>query len=196
MGKEYLKLVLLLLVLTHHVDSVTIIRSLPGFEGPLPFDLETGYIGVGEAEEVQLFYYFIKSESNPEEDPLLIYLTGGPGCSSLTGFFLENGPLAIKTDGYNGGIPSLVTTTYSWTKVASIIYIDQPVWTGFSYSRTPLVDIPSDTGVAKTVHEFLQKWLGKHPDFVSNPFYVCGNSYSGKVVPAIVQEISKGIFSF
>ncbi|CAA7033557.1 unnamed protein product [Microthlaspi erraticum] len=192
MGKEDLKLVLLLLVLTHHVDSASIIRSLPGFEGPLPFELETGYIGVGEAEEVQLFYYFIKSERNPEEDPLLIWLSGGPGCSSLNGFLQENGPLAIKTDGYNGGIPSLVSNTYSWTKVASIIYLDQPVGTGFSYSRTRVVDIPSDTGAAKTVHEFLQKWLGKHPDFVSNPFYVTGNSYSGKVVPALIQEIFEG----
>lgn len=43
---------------------------------------------------------------------------------------------------------------------------------------------------------YVMQWLGKHPDFVSNPFYVCGNSYSGKVVPAIVQEISEGIFCF
>ncbi|XP_024011871.1 serine carboxypeptidase-like 7 isoform X3 [Eutrema salsugineum] len=197
MDKEYVKLLLLLLVLLHHVDSASIIRSLPGFEGPLPFELETGYIGVGEAEEVQLFYYFIKSERNPEEDPLLLWLSGGPGCSSLSGLLYENvkiaGPVTIKMDGYSGGIPSLVSTTYSWTKIANMIYLDQPVGSGFSYSKTPLLDdIPSDTGEAKRVHEFLQKWLDKHPDFVSNPFYVAGNSYSGKVVPAIVQEISKG----
>ncbi|KAG7533933.1 Alpha/Beta hydrolase fold [Arabidopsis thaliana x Arabidopsis arenosa] len=175
MGKEYLKLLILLLGLIHHVYSVSIIRYLPGFEGPLPFELETGYIGVGEAEEVQLFYYFIKSERNPNEDPLLLWLSGGPGCSSLFGLIFENGPVTIKIDGYNGGIPSLVSTPYSWTKVSNIIYLDQPVGTGFSYSTTPLVDIPSN-----------------HPDFVSNPFYVTGNSYAGKVVPAIVQEISKG----
>ncbi|XP_024011873.1 serine carboxypeptidase-like 12 isoform X2 [Eutrema salsugineum] len=193
MNIEYVKLLLLLLVLLHHVDSATIIRSLPGFEGPLPFELETGYIGVGEVEEIQLFYYFIKSERNPEEDPLVLWLTGGPGCSSLNALLFENGPLTIKMDGYNGGIPSLVSTTYSWTKIANMIYLDQPVGSGFSYSKTPLLDdVPSDTGEAKRVHEFLQKWLGKHPDFVSNPFYVTGNSYAGKVVPAIVQEISKG----
>ncbi|KAG7581654.1 Alpha/Beta hydrolase fold, partial [Arabidopsis suecica] len=160
MGSWIPKLLLLQLVLllTKHADSSSIIRYLPGFEGPLPFELETGYIGVGEEDEDQMFYYFIKSESNPEEDPLLLWLSGGPGCSSFTGLVYENGPLGFKVEAYNGSIPTLVSTTYSWTKVANIIYLDQPVGT----------------------------------EYFSNPFYAGGNSYSGKMVPVIVQEISNG----
>ncbi|WZZ29471.1 hypothetical protein YC2023_012872 [Brassica napus] len=174
----------------NHADGGSIVRYLPGFEGPLPFQIETGYIGVGEGEEDQLFYYFIKSERNPEEDPLLVWLAGGPGCSSFSGLVYENGPLGFKVETYNGSIPSLVSTTYSWTKVANIIYLDQPVGTGFSYSRNQLSDTPSDTEAAKRVNEFLRKWLVKHPEYFSNPLYVAGNSYSGIVIPAIVQEIS------
>ncbi|CAH2061421.1 unnamed protein product, partial [Thlaspi arvense] len=185
-------LILLLLVLGHHVDSASIVKFLPGFEGPLPFELETGYIGVGDEEELQMFYYFIKSENDPEEDPLLLWLNGGPGCSSLFGLLFENGPLALKFEVYNRSIPTLVSTTYSWTKMANIIYLDQPVGAGFSYSRTPLVDKASDTGEAKMIYEFLQKWLSKHQQFFSNPFYVTGDSYSGKIVPPLVQEISIG----
>ncbi|XP_033131152.1 serine carboxypeptidase-like 2 [Brassica rapa] len=200
MAKDYVSSVLksLLLILQlvflsqHQSASASIVKFLPGFEGPLPFELETGYIGVGEEEEVQLFYYFIKSERNPKEDPLLLWLSGGPGCSSIHGLLFENGPLTMKLEEYNGTLPSLVSTTYSWTKTTSIIFLDQPVGTGFSYSRTQLVDKPSDSGEAKRVHEFLQKWLGKHEEFISNPLYVGGDSYSGKVVPALVQEISKG----
>ncbi|XP_048591764.1 serine carboxypeptidase-like 2 isoform X1 [Brassica napus] len=224
MAKDYVSSVLksLLLILQlvflsqHQSASASIVKFLPGFEGPLPFELETGYIGVGEEEEMQLFYYFIKSERNPEEDPLFLWLSGGPGCSSISGLLFENGPLTMKLEEYNGTLPSLVSTTYSWTKVTtqkkvinfirpsqytltyhfpqttSIIFLDQPVGTGFSYSRTQLVDKPSDSGEAKRVHEFLQKWLGKHEEFISNPLYVGGDSYSGKVVPALVQEISKG----
>ncbi|XP_056843164.1 serine carboxypeptidase-like 12 isoform X5 [Raphanus sativus] len=188
---KLLLLLLLLFVLSHHVDSGSIVKFLPGFEGPLPFELETGYIGIGEEEDIQLFYYFIKSEKNPKEDPLLIWLNGGPGCSSLLGLLFENGPLAFKFEVYNGDLASLVSTTYSWTQVANIIFLDQPVGSGFSYSRTPL-DKTSDTNEVKMIHEFLQKWLSKHPQFFSNPFYVIGDSYSGKIVPALVQKISKG----
>ncbi|XP_019083740.1 PREDICTED: serine carboxypeptidase-like 10 isoform X3 [Camelina sativa] len=186
---------LLLLFLSHHVYSGTIVKFLPGFEGPLPFELETGYIGIGEEENIQVFYYFIKSEKNPKEDPLLLWLDGGPGCSSLGGLLFENGPLALKSEVYNGITPSLVSTTYSWTKVAemaNIIYLDQPVGAGFSYSRTP-IGKTSDTIEVKRIHDFLQKWLSKHPQFISNSFYVTGDSYSGMIVPALVQEISKGV---
>ncbi|KAF8085778.1 hypothetical protein N665_0648s0029 [Sinapis alba] len=227
MAKDYVssvpKFLLLLLILYHSAaDSTSIIKHLPGFDGPLPFELETGffflilkklylyrhvcyefgelivcdlkrYVGVGEQEEVKLFYYFIKSERNPEEDPLLLWLSGGPGCSSISGLLFENGPLTVKLEVYNGTLPSLVSTTYSWTKISSILYVDQPVGTGFSYSsRTQLPNKPSDSGEVKRIHEFLHKWLGKHPEFFSNPFYVGGDSYSGMVVPALVQEISKG----
>ncbi|WZZ42344.1 hypothetical protein YC2023_038603 [Brassica napus] len=198
MGNKLLLLPLLPLV--HAYSGESTVRYLPGYQGPLPFELETGfcpsspthlpymYIGVGEAEESQFFYYFIKSERTPAEDPLLIWLTGGPGCSSISAFLLENGPLAFNTESDSGNIPSLVSTTYSWSKVANIIYLDQPVGTGFSYSRNPLANIPSDTRSAKLVPEFVHKWLAKHPEYFYNPFYVTGNSYAGKVVPAITQQ--------
>ncbi|EOA27141.1 hypothetical protein CARUB_v10023242mg [Capsella rubella] len=184
-------LFLVLVLLSRHAYSGSIVKFLPGFEGPLPFELETGYIGIDEEENVQFFYYFIKSDKNPKEDPLLIWLNGGPGCSCLSGLFFENGPLAFKSEVYNGSVPSLVSTTYSWTKTANIIFLDQPVGSGFSYSRTP-IGKTSDTHEVKRIHEFLQKWLRKHPQFSSNPFYVVGDSYSGMIVPALVQEISKG----
>lgn len=102
---------------------------------------------------------------------------------------MHAGPLFFNIESENGDIPSLVSTTYSWTKVENTIYLDQPAGTGFSYSRNSLAEIPSDTR-SKLVNEFVHNRLAKHPEYYFNPFYVTGNSYSGVVVSAIVQEIS------
>ncbi|BFG18235.1 hypothetical protein CerSpe_045080 [Prunus speciosa] len=98
--------------------SPSLVKSLPGNHGPLPFELETGYVGVGEAEEVQLFYYFVKSERKAEEDPLMLWLTGGPGCSPVTAFLYVIGPLNFEIELYNGSLPTLILNPYSWTKGA------------------------------------------------------------------------------
>ncbi|XP_055810742.1 serine carboxypeptidase-like 2 isoform X3 [Solanum dulcamara] len=180
-----------------HVQSLpensSIVEFLPGFDGPLPFYLQTGYIGVGKSEEVQLFYYFVKSESNPRKDPLLLWLTGGPGCSSFTGLAYEVGPLDFGQKAYNGSLPILVSSPYSWTKFASILFLEQPAYTGFSYATTSEAYNRTDLQECDLVYEFLRKWFMNNPEFNSNPFYVCGDSYSGITVPVIVQLISDGI---
>ncbi|XP_058068694.1 serine carboxypeptidase-like 18 [Magnolia sinica] len=175
------------------VVSQSTVRTLPGFSGPLPFHLETGYVGVGELEENQLFYYFVESEKNPKEDPLLLWLTGGPGCSAWSGFAFQVGPLKYDHLPYHGGIPTLILNPYSWTKVSNIIFLDSPGGTGFSYSNSSKVHMPSDTRWAKEAHEFLRKWLINHPQFHSNPLYIAGDSYAGKIAPIIAQEISNAI---
>ncbi|KAK1425310.1 hypothetical protein QVD17_20661 [Tagetes erecta] len=90
--KSLISLLIVLLTLQSQPStSQSIVTSLPGYPGPLPFKLETGYVGIGEKEEAQLFYYFVESERNPDEDPLIFYLTGGPGCSAVITFFYQIG---------------------------------------------------------------------------------------------------------
>ncbi|KAH0694163.1 hypothetical protein KY285_021260 [Solanum tuberosum] len=176
------------------------VKFLPGFQGPLPFELETGYIGVGDSDDVQLFYYFIKSESNPKSDPLILWLTGGPGCSALSGLLFEIGPItfepveygAFKPAEYNGSFSSLVLNPHTWTKVASFIFLDLPVGTGFSYARTSAARQSDDLQASDHAYQFLHKWFNDHPEFLRNPFYVAGDSYSGISVPIISQLIANG----
>ncbi|KAF8038448.1 hypothetical protein BT93_B1097 [Corymbia citriodora subsp. variegata] len=134
-----------------------IVESLPGFPGHLPFILETGYVGVGELEEVQLFYYFIESERSPEDDPLLLWLTGGPGCSALSGLLFEIGPLQFDYSNSSENRPVLKLNSYSWTKIAKIIFLDAPVGTGFSYATTWRAYNNSDMSSAAQSYEFLRK---------------------------------------
>uniref|UniRef100_A0A251SD06 Putative peptidase S10, serine carboxypeptidase, Alpha/Beta hydrolase fold protein n=1 Tax=Helianthus annuus TaxID=4232 RepID=A0A251SD06_HELAN len=153
---------------------------------------EGRYVGVDENEDAQLFYYFIRSESNPDDDPLMLWITGGPGCSSISGLLYEIGPIQFEAVRYNGSLPTLISTPYSWTKMASIIFLDIPVGTGFSYARTKWASRSTDTLLSVHAHEFMRKWFESHPEFVSNAFYVGGDSYSGIPVPIITQLISDG----
>ncbi|XP_020554812.1 serine carboxypeptidase-like 18 [Sesamum indicum] len=182
----------LLLLINATTSSQSIINTLPGFHGTLPFKLETGYIGVGEEDEVQLFYYFIESENDPQTDPLILWLTGGPGCSGFSGLVYEIGPLAFDLEAFDGSFPSFITNPYSWTKVANIIFIDSPVGTGFSYATTSEAYNTSDTKSVEQNYSFLRKWLSNHPEFVKNHLYIAGNSYGGKIVPMVALEIAKG----
>ncbi|KAL6270654.1 hypothetical protein ACE6H2_027565 [Prunus campanulata] len=173
-------------------SSSNIIKTLPGFRGDLPFKLETGYVGVGDLDDVQLFYYFIESERSPKEDPLLLWLTGGPGCSSFSSLVYEIGPIMFNYANSSGNEPTLVLNPYSWTKVNNIIFLDQPVGAGFSYAKSWQGYETGDISSAAHTYEFLRKWLEDHSQFLKNPLYITGDSYSGITVPVIVQEVSNG----
>ncbi|GAB4859312.1 hypothetical protein Ancab_010774 [Ancistrocladus abbreviatus] len=183
---------LLLLLLPNVGISKFVVETLPGYPGNLPFKLETGYIGVGELDEVQLFYYFIESERDPTGDPLVFWLAGGPGCSGFSALAYEIGPLSFNYSDFKGGMPTFELNKYSWTKVASIIFIDSPVGTGYSYSTTSEGYRTGDTLSARHAYTFLRKWLMDHPEFSANPLYIGGDSYSGIVVPIVVQQILDG----
>nr|GMC56199.1 serine carboxypeptidase-like 17 [Ipomoea batatas] len=122
----------------------------------------------------------------------MIWFSGGPGCSSLNGLIYEIGPITFAPVEYNGSLPTLLPNPYSWTKVASIIFLDFPVGTGFSYATTAAAHQSDTFQAAHQAYEFVLKWLTDHQEFKSNPFYVGGDSFGGKLVPVITQVISNG----
>ncbi|KAJ2998268.1 hypothetical protein HDV02_004688 [Globomyces sp. JEL0801] len=139
----------------------------------------TGYL---DYKDKHFFFWFFESKSKPESDPLVLWLNGGPGCSSLTGLFAEHGPCRINPHG-NGTLPF----EYSWNKNASMIYLDQPLNVGFSYSNGT---IPANSdNAAKDVLAFLQLFLSKYPKYSELPFHVTGESFAGHYIPAIANTI-------
>ncbi|KAF5444285.1 hypothetical protein F2P56_036771, partial [Juglans regia] len=85
-------LFILLLFSVNVAFSGTLVTSIPGFDGDLPFKLYTGYVTVGESE---MFYYFIESEGNPKLDPLMLWYSGGPGCSAFNGLIYQIGTVSF-----------------------------------------------------------------------------------------------------
>ncbi|KAF7092460.1 hypothetical protein CFC21_094943 [Triticum aestivum] len=187
------------LVLSPVDSSPVAITHLPGFDGPLPFSLETGYVEVDESNGAHLFYYFVESEKDPKGDPLLLWMQGGPGCSSLSGILYEMGPFRFDIQGYRRGRPTLLYRPETWTKVSNIIFIDSPIGSGFSYATTEEGFKSSDTKAVKMQVVFLKKWLHEHPQFLSNPLYVGGESYIVMIIPSLALEIhlsSKTLYTY
>lgn len=71
------------------------VKSLPGFHDRLDYEIYSGYLQ-GSTGNVQLHYVFVEAENNSDTAPLVLWLNGGPGCSSLLGMFTENGPLLVS----------------------------------------------------------------------------------------------------
>ncbi|KAK4793407.1 hypothetical protein SAY86_023842 [Trapa natans] len=179
----------LLLAFLGTAASQSIVEYLPGYSGKLPFKLETGYVSVDDSE---LFYYFIESQGNPMEDPIFLWLTGGPGCSSFSGIVYEIGPMEFDIQNYAGGLPRLRPYEYAWTKAASIIFVDSPVGTGFSYSTTAEGWYSSDSKSALQAYQFLRKWMLAHPKYLALQLFIGGDSYSGMIVPLVVKYVVQG----
>jgi cathepsin A (carboxypeptidase C) len=89
------------------------IHDLPGLESKPKFRQYCGYLNA--SEDRKLHYWFVESQSHPKTDPVILWLNGGPGCSSLEGLFTENGPFRVTEDGKN-----LTFDQFSWNTVANV----------------------------------------------------------------------------
>lgn len=171
------------------------VERFPGYDGILPSNHYAGYITVGdEQNKKHLYYYFATSERNPATDPVVLWLNGGPGCSGLNAVLYLLGPFRFNTsNGYDASFPKLQLNPHSWTKVSSIIFVDSPVGTGFSYADTSDAYKMDDEKTTLDAYTFLLKWFDEYPEFLPNPFYVAGSSYGGVYVPSVAEEIVNGI---
>ncbi|KAK9286601.1 hypothetical protein L1049_015001 [Liquidambar formosana] len=93
----------------------------------------------------------------------------------------------------DGGLPNLLYYPYAWTKSASIIFLDAPVGTGFSYARAPEGWPTSDSSSAEQSYQFLRKWLDEHIEYLPVQLFIGGDSYSGITVPLVTQKVLVGI---
>ncbi|XP_061350302.1 serine carboxypeptidase-like 20 [Gastrolobium bilobum] len=180
-------------VLTQSAPEKSLITNVPGFNGTLPSRHYAGYVTVDESHGRDLYYYFVVSEGKPSKDPVVLWLNGGPGCSSFDGFVYEHGPFNFEKPKTKGTLPRLQLNPYSWSKVSNIIYLDSPAGVGFSYSKNESDYTTGDVKTASDTHAFLLKWFELYPEFLPNPLFISGESYAGVYVPTLADEIVKGI---
>jgi len=137
------------------------------------------------------FWFFEKRESktslrtSDEHTPLIVWLSGGPGCSSTLALLFENGPCSVNLDG-----TETVPNPHSWNKVAHVLYVDQPAGVGFSHSKKDSKE--GEKVVGEDMYYFLQSFYKAHPKYAKNPLFVVGESYGGHFAPAVAHRIHQG----
>ena len=109
--------------------------------------------------------------------PVVVWLNGGPGASSTFANFLFSSPLRIE---YSNDTYDMFTTTETWIDQATVIYIDQPVGTGFSYGEPLLTTMDEATAEFVTM---MTNIMAEYPDIASKDLYMTGESYAGKYIP-------------
>eukprot|EP00397_Hematodinium_sp_SG-2012_P029702 GEMP01031405.1.p1 GENE.GEMP01031405.1~~GEMP01031405.1.p1 ORF type:complete len:474 (-),score=126.58 GEMP01031405.1:694-2115(-) len=142
-----------------------------------------GYIPFkGQGGDKRFFFWLFESRSNPSKDPLVLWLTGGPGCSSMLALLFENGPCKVIEGGKTEKNP------HSWNNKANVIWVDQPAGTGFSEGAA----VGDEAGVAEDMYAFLQAFYKALPQYKTNAFFITGESYAGHYIPAISHRVWKG----
>jgi len=182
--------VLLFAVTVRSDDGPFKFNTLPLLAQPTTFAQYTGQIVVNQTYGTKLFYWFFESQNVPATDPLTLWMTGGPGCSSELALFYENGPFYLVDDG-NGNY-SVIPSNTSWNTISNIIYIDQPAGTGFSSPGAIDGYIHNEQQMAIEMYTFLQRWFASFPEYIGRPFYIFGESYAGHYIPSLTYAIMQG----
>ncbi|KAF2718767.1 alpha/beta-hydrolase [Polychaeton citri CBS 116435] len=150
------------------------------------FDIGESYAGLlpisDKANSSELYFWFFPSGNPLAEDEILIWLNGGPGCSSLEGLLQENGPFL-----WQYGTFKPVQNQWTWVNLTNVVWVEQPAGTGFSQKR----GTPSATDELEVAAQFLGFWknfvdtFGLH----NKKVYIAGESYAGYYVPYIADAM-------
>jgi cathepsin A (carboxypeptidase C) len=161
------------------------ILGMAAAASPFPADEKpiNGYIDVGRGK---LFYWLFKPRHETANTPLIMWLTGGPGCSSSVALFYENGPYQINSD------LTLKKNPYSWNEEAYLLFMDQPAGTGFS-TMNGISYVVNEYQIAVDMHTFLKSFfkMQEYEKLKTLPFFVTGESYAGHYIPAIGAYLAK-----
>ncbi|KXX83148.1 Pheromone-processing carboxypeptidase KEX1 [Madurella mycetomatis] len=158
------------------------VHSLPGApEGPL-VKMHAGHIEITPEHNGNLFFWHFQNKHIANKQRTVIWLNGGPGCSSEDGALMEIGPYRVKDP------DTLVYNEGAWNEFANVLFVDNPVGTGYSYADTNAYVSELDE-MAEQFIIFLEKWYALFPEYEHDDLYIAGESYAGQHIPYIAKHI-------
>ncbi|XP_020181283.1 serine carboxypeptidase-like 50 [Aegilops tauschii subsp. strangulata] len=150
----------------------------------------SGYLPVDPSTDASLFFAFYEASASltaPADTPLLLWLEGGPGCPGLLSNFLQLGPYSLSCRPGNGA--SISRNPFARNRCFGLLFLDSPLGTGFNAAPST-TDIPrSQPAIAEHVLAALESFDASPAHFRARPFFLAGDSYAGKYVPAAGSRI-------
>ncbi|GFU26071.1 probable serine carboxypeptidase CPVL [Nephila pilipes] len=143
----------------------------------------SGFITVNKVFNSNIFFWFFPAMNGNKKAPVLLWLQGGPGVTGFFGFFVENGPYVLDAN------MTASIRDYHWAKSFQIIFVDNPVGTGFSFTDNPKGYVKNQEEMADDMFEFLQQFFTLFSEYQNNDFYITGESYAGKYIPSLAYKI-------
>lgn len=154
------------------------VSSLPTYGKP-PTKQYSGYLNASDAEPGTYLHYWLAEAAvaEPHKAPVVLWLNGGPGSSSVLGMLQEQGPLIIDQGG------KLLDNPYSWTRLANLLILESPAGVGYSYCAAMEAGgacANTDVSTARAAAAALRDFFGsKFPELRASPFFITGESYAG-----------------
>lgn len=159
--------------------TANLVTALPGVSFATNFQQFAGYLNAsGDYGPLELFYWHIESQGDPVNDPVILYINGGPGCSSLSGLMEEIGPFRATVP----GTETLTENVFSWNKIANLLVIDPP---NMSFSQAAPWSTSTDDNVVSSLEAALQDFFRVFPERISNRLYLAGEGYASVYVTRI-----------
>ncbi|KJE95976.1 cre [Capsaspora owczarzaki ATCC 30864] len=165
------------------------IASLPGLTTAINFKQYGGYLNVDAQRGRNLYYWYTTPDTTSANfqsanNTLILWLNGGPGCSSVSGFFSENGPFLVQSDGL-----TIQLNPHAWNNAGHVFWLESPAGVGFSYSDTKADYNTNDDKTAVDSYTALQVFYTRFPELRSKALYITGESYAGHYIPQLAQQI-------
>ncbi|KHJ85877.1 serine carboxypeptidase [Oesophagostomum dentatum] len=167
--------------LTWAAPAGDLVVNLPALNFTPTFSSYSGYL---QASAYDNFHYWLtESQNDPPNDPLILWLNGGPGCSSLAGLIEELGPFKVSDYGTN-----VYANNYSWNLFANVLFLESPSGVGFSFNINDNVTTNDDDVAAHNYQAFVN-FLEKFPEYQGRATYITGESYAGVYLPTLALKM-------
>ncbi|KAH6905954.1 serine carboxypeptidase [Coprinopsis sp. MPI-PUGE-AT-0042] len=141
----------------------------------------TGYIDFGARH---LFFTFFESRGEPSKDDVILWIPGGPGCSSSVGILTSLGPCRFSETNHS----ETVLNPQSWNTRANLLFVDTPIGVGFSYADNGEAVMTTDEA-AEDISTFVHIFFEHFSQFQGRKFHISGGSYGGRSVPVFASYI-------